>query len=58
MLVVYNLFQYILDIKYIYRIYIYIYIYILTACVAQWLIILKASYKQAVGHGFEPRPDH
>ena len=32
----------------------YIYIYI-TACVAQ---VAKASDTQAVGHGFDPRPDH
>ena len=36
-------------------IYIYIYIYIITAYVAQ---LAKASDTQAVGHGFEPRPDH
>ena len=44
------------------NIYIYIYIYmnISTACMAheQLTAVAKASDTQAVGHGFEPRPDH
>ena len=35
-------------------IYIYIYIYINCLCGS----VSKASETQAVGHGFEPRPDH
>ena len=36
-------------------IYIYIYIYIIFNCLYG---SAKASVTQAVGHGFEPRPDH
>ena len=32
--------------------------YILTVCVAQCTAMAKASDTQAVGHGFDPRPDH
>ena len=43
----------------IYDIYIYIYIYILNLilhCLCG--SVAKASDTQAIGHGFEPRPDH
>ena len=39
--------------SYVYM-YIYIYIYINCLCGS----VAKASDPQAVGHGFDPRPDH
>ena len=39
----------------IYSIYIYIYIYIYNCLCGS---VAKASDTQAVGHGFDPRPDH
>ena len=39
----------------IYIIYIYIYIYIFNCLCGS---VAKASDTQAVGHGFDPRPDH
>ena len=40
--------------------YIYIYIYNMIVCAGNCLCgsVAKASDIQAVGHGFEPRPDH
>ena len=38
------------------ELYIYIYIYIYVNCLCG--TVAKASDTQAVGHGFDPRPDH
>ena len=40
----------------VYLIYIYIYIYIYINCLCG--SVAKTSDTQAVGHGYEPRPDH